>query len=334
MTEKPCIYKIKNLVTGKVYIGKTKNLKMRLIGHRSSKKTTPLSKSIQKHGWDKFEWEVLQEFDVEPANIFDIEAEWIEKFDATNREFGYNCLERSVGPSNYKHTEEAKRKISEASKKPRKKVYKRSKEANEAFSIAARKRNKERREKGIDHPNQNRVAPLSEVEKNSNPIVQIDLVTGEILRRWLNATEVQRELGINACAIGRVCRKERGNVTAGGFKWDFEGGIQKLFKPHITAKGKKFSDEEWTQRNQNVKKTHKFAPRAIIQMDETTGEVIKEWRSCNYAATTLGFPMSSLNKAAKKEKSLLGFKWKFADRTNDTTESPLQNSAEDPPPSQ
>ncbi len=54
------IYKITNLVTGKVYVGQTvMTLKRRWAVHRSAKRTCPLNSSIKKHGAHQFVIEPL-----------------------------------------------------------------------------------------------------------------------------------------------------------------------------------------------------------------------------------------------------------------------------------
>lgn len=60
-----CIYKVTNKITGKEYIGFTKNeLKKRKFQHKNkaeSDSTLVFHKSIKKHGWDNFKWEVIYE---------------------------------------------------------------------------------------------------------------------------------------------------------------------------------------------------------------------------------------------------------------------------------
>lgn len=64
--EKICgIYKITNLVNGKVYIGKSVNIKKRWIGHASKSKVCDyvLYKAIRKYGLDNFKFEVVEQCD-------------------------------------------------------------------------------------------------------------------------------------------------------------------------------------------------------------------------------------------------------------------------------
>lgn len=56
-----CVYRLTNLVTKKTYIGKSVNFKRRMRQHKHSMKKGKayLSRSIRKHGWDKFKKEII-----------------------------------------------------------------------------------------------------------------------------------------------------------------------------------------------------------------------------------------------------------------------------------
>ena len=56
-------------------------------------------------------------------------------------------------------------------------------------------------------------------EKNKIKIDQYDLVTGEFIRTWDSAADIERETGIWHGNIAKVC-KGKGN-SAGGFKWRY-----------------------------------------------------------------------------------------------------------------
>ena len=56
-------------------------------------------------------------------------------------------------------------------------------------------------------------------EKRKIKIIQIDNNTGEIIKTWDSAADVERVLGINHSNVTACCR---GKVkTAGGFKWRY-----------------------------------------------------------------------------------------------------------------
>lgn len=89
------VYKIENLVNGKVYIGQTiqKNPKARWYEHTSRVKNGsrhPLYDSIRKYGLDNFSWEVIDKAEsLESLNA--LEQHYVEKYNSINN--GYNIRE-------------------------------------------------------------------------------------------------------------------------------------------------------------------------------------------------------------------------------------------------
>lgn len=115
------IYKFTCLINSKVYIGKSINLYKRINYHknysRNMKNKFIFHKAITKYGWDSFNVEILEifeKFDKSKDNqiLLEREAYYIELFDATNREKGYNICKYSTDRTGLKHSEEHKRKIS------------------------------------------------------------------------------------------------------------------------------------------------------------------------------------------------------------------------------
>ena len=90
------IYKITNLLDGKVYIGQSKNIKERWSKHkqcaRGSDKNTRLYQAMRKDGLENFSFEIVELCPVEQLN----EKEWyyICQFNSLNEEYGYNMSTR------------------------------------------------------------------------------------------------------------------------------------------------------------------------------------------------------------------------------------------------
>ena len=91
------IYKIINKNNGKVYIGQSKDITYRWHRHRLAafNKAYPqynclLYKAIRKYGLDAFEFEVIEQCDESLLNKK--EQYYIEKYNSSNIEFGYNMI--------------------------------------------------------------------------------------------------------------------------------------------------------------------------------------------------------------------------------------------------
>lgn len=83
------IYKITNLITGKIYIGQTiQPLYKRWHGHKGSKRTSPLNSSIQKHGHWNFRIEPICSV-LSLEHLDELEVQLIQYYDCVYPN-GYN----------------------------------------------------------------------------------------------------------------------------------------------------------------------------------------------------------------------------------------------------
>ena len=94
------IYKIRNLINNKVYIGQSINIARRWKDHRSAindetYKDYPLYKAIQKYGIENFEFSVIEECEKEELN--EKEKYWISCYNSYNN--GYNQTKGGDGCS-------------------------------------------------------------------------------------------------------------------------------------------------------------------------------------------------------------------------------------------
>lgn len=96
MERKYFIYKLTNIVNGKIYIGKTKRLLCRrMADHRyfaKKKYNAPISRAIAKHGWENFQVDVIKECQSE-SEMNEKEVNFIKEYNALNPLIGYNICD-------------------------------------------------------------------------------------------------------------------------------------------------------------------------------------------------------------------------------------------------
>ena len=110
------------LITGpkdKKYVGSSNNLKQRWRQHKSLLKRnkhlcTPLQNSWNKYGEDKFIFSIIEE--TTQDLLLEKEQYWLDHYKSYEKTNGYNILKIAGSNVGFKHTEETKLKISEASK--------------------------------------------------------------------------------------------------------------------------------------------------------------------------------------------------------------------------
>lgn len=123
------IYKITNLINGKVYIGSTNDYKARFREHRTELKrnvhfNTHLQSAYNKYGESNFTFEVIEfieNVDNLPLTEFKTllesrEEYYIQLYEATNREKGYNVRVTCNTSLGMKWSEESKKRFSEKKK--------------------------------------------------------------------------------------------------------------------------------------------------------------------------------------------------------------------------
>ena len=206
------VYRITNLVNGKVYIGQTSNPKMRWSKHRSSKQNTHLYSSFKKYGEENFSFDVLLSgLTKEQADR--IEIRLIKRYKSTDQNHGYN---HANGGSRGTYSEATKLKLSQSHKK----YYE-----THTHPLLGTHMTKEQYERHmLTRPR----GEQSSWWRNGRKVEQIEVGTGKVLATYNALSEACRETGVETSNIFKVCNGKR--KTAGGYGWRYredyiEGGI-------------------------------------------------------------------------------------------------------------
>ena len=110
------IYKIKNKINGKLYIGQSVYIEHRFSEHKrkckENKYNNHFYNALKKHGIENFEFTIIEK--CSKQNLNNREQYWIKFYNSNNSQYGYN--KTTGGDSNYKRTSDTKKKISESAK--------------------------------------------------------------------------------------------------------------------------------------------------------------------------------------------------------------------------
>jgi group I intron endonuclease len=123
MDDKDCfgiIYKVTNIINGKIYIGQTvKGLHKRRGEHerssRNGSSTTHMARAFNKYGLDNFKWEIIEKC-YSKDELDEMEFHYIMSYRSTIKIFGYNCTFGGEGYSGCIPSAETRKKLSEAHK--------------------------------------------------------------------------------------------------------------------------------------------------------------------------------------------------------------------------
>jgi len=189
----PVIYKITNLVNGKIYIGSAKNYWNRMWTHISRLRNKThcnqyLVNSWHKYGEDNFKFEVL-EIVGDVKNLLDREQYYLDLFKPYDIKIGYNINVKASSTLGYKHTDETKKVMS---------LCKKGKSQSEEHKRKVQEWRK------TNHPTRGK---KGKDNKRSIPILQYDLF-GNFVAEFSSISEAYEKTGIKHSNISLIINKK------------------------------------------------------------------------------------------------------------------------------
>lgn len=242
------IYTFKNLINNKIYVGQTKHPERRRQEHLKSAKEGlegRLYWAIRKHGEENFLFEVIENCEDDITN--QREEFWIAHFDSF--ENGYNS---TTGGDHYQLSEEAKKKIGQAAKRPMSEEQKQKlREAN----------------KGKKPPphSEETLRKMSESMKGKNTGPKSDehrRKLSEARRKWRLTEEQKATINANRKPVSEETRKKLSEAGKGRVVSE-----ETLRKQSESMKGKKFGSpsqetiEKRTAKTRGKKRTEEQKQR-------------------------------------------------------------------------
>jgi hypothetical protein len=193
------IYKIINKTNNKIYIGSSKNIRKRWKGHRTllnkeKHYNEHLLAAYKKYGKENFIWEVVEFIDVD--KLQEREQYWINFFESSDREKGYNLCPAAYSNLGLKHTDESRR--------------------NMSLAHLGHKHTPESRKK------------ISESQYKT--VYQFDL-KGNFIQKFNSILEAEKKTGIERQLISGCCRKI--TKSAKGYFWSFEKSFTLYKRNHF-----------------------------------------------------------------------------------------------------
>lgn len=227
MEKKICqIYKIVS-PSGRIYVGKTSNLKLRVDYYRrlKCKKQPLLYYSLLKYGFSGHSFDIIYEGEHTLNEINEIEIKFINEYNSFhgNNENGMNLTLGGDGGFGVIYSEERKQKIRDANKN---RIYKpHSEETKKLISENRKKTGKtELHRLAIEKLKGRKIKKNEEWIKNNaesikKPILQFDL-EGNFIKEWKSAKDVESEIELSRKNISSNLRNK--TKHAYGYIWKYK----------------------------------------------------------------------------------------------------------------
>lgn len=260
------VYKITNIINGKMYIGSSNDVRRRLREHKNDLKNNNhgneyLQNSYNKYGSNSFDYSIIEIID-NSQMLIEREIYWIKSFNSMDKNVGYNmCLPSLDGGTG-----------------------ERSQEVIEKLRLAAFNYN--HKNEGIDYDewrNKLILKKLNKIEciKKDMTIYVFNKDTGERLFEFKNTKDASESLGIKYKIINQIlsCSKYKSNGT---FK------VRKSYNGYVFVYKRNFNE------NKNYTVVKDKTSDKKVQITTLDGTIVGEFKNVVTAAKELGVPEHSI----------------------------------------
>lgn len=238
LNKKSGVYKIVNVIDGKIYVGESKNIERRFIDHiykllKKEHVNNHLQNAVNLYGLENFRFEVLEFCDsIETKRV---EHHWVIRLQSFEKDKGYNIKPTDPEKVNLRKIETSLKIYQTKKKNAEIKGYWLSPETIQKIQQSRKGyRHSEETKAKIGFKSLGRKIPksdnwkrmMSEKAMSENwggqkkPILQISK-TGELIKEWKSITEAS-ESGFSMTAIIEVCKGKKSRKTHKGYVWKYK----------------------------------------------------------------------------------------------------------------
>ena len=214
------IYKIENLVNGKIYIGQSIEIEKRWQKHLNAKDDFLIHKALRKYGKENFSFAILEE-----CSLTDLDKKenfWINQYQSLVP-LGYNMIQ---GGSNGMGLSKGFPVLQYDLLGNFIKEYDSANQASvitniDHWSICACCRGEYIHSGGYQWRYKGSDLPITQLNIRTNfTVLQIDITTNEVLAEFPSLSAATKATGIASSTICNVCKRK--GKTAGGYKWKYK----------------------------------------------------------------------------------------------------------------
>ena len=275
------IYKIQNLINGKIYIGQSVDIQYRFNNHKSESfnpksnaYNTAIHRAIRKYGVNNFSFDIIEECDQD--RLREREIYWIDYYQSYGDGYNLTSGGEGVPTVDIKQTQQlwddglAIKEIAQRLKCQQHTVI-RILESYEKYN------NQESYRRGRENAR----------KKMNKPIIQYDLL-GKFVQKYKSINEASIATNIRRSSISSTLIGKQ--LSAGGYQWAYEED-----DPPVKYNAKSMNDK-----------------KPVLQFD-LNGNFITEYESLNEAAKAVGLKnVQSITRCCNnKQYTAAGYYWRW-----------------------